>query len=127
MSRSILLQVTRDSIEEVFQAEHKIDQTGLLQEHPLLNERVAATVNLYTKNELIGSYTVASPTDKSLLENIITSAKKAAFEDSTTKTLTTAEYLHSKIELILHTPDGDISETDPAILKNNPNKNIEIY
>ena len=53
---------------------------------------------------------------KSLLENITIGAKKAAFEDKKSATLTTSEYLHCEIELILDTPDGQISETDPAIL-----------
>ncbi len=125
MSRSILLQITRDSIEEVFQAEHKIDKPTLLHEQPLLNEAVAVTINIYINEELQGSYTTAKSTNNSLLNNIIIGAKKAAFEDR--KTLTTTKYLHSKIELILHTLDGDMSETDPAILKDDHDENLTLY
>ncbi len=125
MSRSILLQITRDSIEEVFQAKYKIDKEALLHEHPLLNEPVAISINIYINEELQGSYTRAQSTNNSLLRNIIIGAKKAAFEDR--ETLTTSQYLHAKIELILHTQNGDMSEIDPAILKDNSDKNVAIY
>jgi len=115
MSRSVLLQLTRDSIQEVFQAELTIDRDSLLKEHPLLNEKIATTINIFLHKEIKGTY---SSTDKntSLLSNIIMSAKKAAFEDKKSKTLTTAEYLHCEIELLLHTAEGTINEIDPAII-----------
>ena len=114
MSRSILLQLARDSIEEVFQAQRTIDKTALLQTYPLLNENIPVTINLYREKELKGSYntTQSSP----LIDNIIIGAKKAAFEDTNTNILTTSEYLHCDIELILKTPEGEMSDTDPAII-----------
>ena len=117
MSRSVLLQLARDSIQEVFEAKRTIDRTTLLDEHPLLNEKIATTVNIYLKDELRGSY--SSPTaDKSLLEDIVYNSKKSAFEDKNYTPITTSEYLSCEIELLLSTPDGVISEKDPAILKN---------
>ena len=116
MSRSVLLQLTRDSIQEVFQAQRTIDRTALLNEHPLLNEKIATTVNIYLKNELRGSSTSKQAT-KSLLEDIIYNAKMSAFEDKNFTPLITSEYLSCEIELQLNTPDGVISEKDPAILK----------
>jgi len=116
MSRSVLLQLARDSIREVLEAETNIDKTTLLQEHPLLGEKVPITLNLYHNKELMGHF-VSEHTDNSLLSNIIIGAKKAAFEDKDTKVITTSEYLHCEIELILDTPDGQISEIDPPILK----------
>ena len=115
MSRSILLQLARDSIEEVLQAQNTIDKQLLLEQHPLLNENIPTQTNIYIEDELRASYINA---EHSLLKNIIISAKKAAFEDKVSSPLTTAEYLSCEIELILTTQDGVISERDPAIVKN---------
>jgi hypothetical protein len=122
MSRSILLQLVRDSIEEVFQAQRKIDKKTLLQEHPLLEEKIPTTVKLFIDGELQGSSKTLSTDNTSLINNIIITAKKAAFEDTQTATLSTSKYLHCDIELSLSTPDGIISETDPAIL---PTESVE--
>jgi len=115
MSRSVLLQIARDSIAEVLEAQISIDRDALLKEHPLLNEKIPTTINLFINRELKGSYSIQN-TNSSLLSNIIIGAKKAAFEDKKSSILTTSEYLHCEVELILNTPDGDISETDPAII-----------
>lgn len=116
MSRSVLLQLARDSIQEVLEAQVTIDRNALLQEHPLLDEKIPTTINLFINRELKGSYSIQN-SNSSLLSNIIISAKKAAFEDKESSILTTSEYLHCEVELILNTPDGDISETDPSIIK----------
>ncbi len=116
MSRSVLLQLARDSIQEVLEAQRTIDKASLLSEHPLLGETIATTVNLYIESELRGTYS-STEAQKSLLEDIICNAKKAAFEDKTHTPLSTSEYLSCEVEVILNTPDGVISEKDPAILK----------
>ena len=118
MSRSVLLQLARDSIQEVFQAKKSINTSLLLQTHPQLHEKIQTTVNLFINKELKGSYSTNNSID-SLLNNTILSAKKAAFEDENSDILTTSNYLYCEIELILHTLDGEIAETDPAILKTN--------
>ncbi len=117
MSRSVLLQLARDSIEEVLEAQRTINKASLLSEHPLLGEMITTTVNLYINSELRGSFSSAEA-QKSLLEDIIYNAKKAAFEDTNHSPLCTSEYLSCEVEVILNTPDGVISEKDPAILKN---------
>lgn len=117
MSRSILLQLARDSIQEVFEAQRTIDRAALLQEHPLLNEEIATTVNIYLKNELRGSCS-SSAASKSLLDDIIINAKKSAFEDKNFTPLLSSEYLHCELELILNTPDGVLSQKDSPIIKN---------
>jgi len=116
MSRSVLLQLARDSIEEVFHAKISIDKKALLKCHPLLNEKIQTTVNLFINKELKGSYTIKD-TQTSLLTNIILCAKKAAFENKMMTILKTSEYLHCDIELLLDTPEGQLCETDPAILR----------
>ncbi|ADN08171.1 AMMECR1 domain-containing protein [Sulfurimonas autotrophica] len=114
MSRSVLLQLSRDSIQEVLQAQNSIDKKSLLGEHPLLHQVVKTTTNLYLNDELRGSY--ESDKNLSLADAVIIGAKKAAFEDPAFVPLSTSEYLHCEIELILDTPEGIISEKDPAIL-----------
>jgi len=121
MSRSILLQLARDSIEEVLQAQNTIKKQLLLQEHPLLNQKIPTTVKLYIQNELRGSYEMPDAT-LSLLDAIVINSKKAAFEDTTFTPISTSEYLSCEIELILQTPDGSISEKDKSILATNQEK-----
>ncbi len=115
MSRSVLLQLARDSIAEVFQAQRTINKSVLLSQHPLLEQKISTTVNIYLENELRGSFSSKTP-QLSLLEDIIRNAKMSAFEDSNFSPLRTSEYLHCEIELILNTPDGVISEKDSAII-----------
>lgn len=113
MSRSVLLQLARDSIEEVLEARRTIDANALLQEHPLLHENIHVAVNIFINDKLKSSYKLEKG-DTSLLHNIIIAAKKAAFESG--EVITTSQYLHADIELILDTPDGKINQKDPAII-----------
>ena len=123
MSRSVLLQLTRDSIAEVLEMQRTIDRDALIQEHPLLNQKIATQVNLYLDNKLRGSASSTHPT-LSLLDDIIINAKKSAFEDENFSPITTSEYLSCEIELLLITQDGVISEKDPSILKNKKNSDL---
>ncbi len=120
-SRSVLLQLARDSIHEVFEAKRSIDKSTLIQTHPLLNEKIATSVNIYLDDELRGSYS-SKEASKSLIEDIIHNAKKSAFEDKNFTPLSTSEYLSCEIELKLKTADGVISEKDPAIIKDESSK-----
>jgi len=116
IKRSILLQLARDSIQEVLEAKNSINKTALLEEQPLLTQAIKTTINIYLDNKLRGS--AKSQTQPSpLIDEIIINAKKAAFEDSEFLALSTSEYLNCEIEIILETPDGVISEKDPAILQ----------
>lgn len=115
MARSVLLQLARDSIAEVLEAQRTINRNELLSRHPLLNEKIATTVNIYVKSELKGSYSSIHAT-KSLLEDIIYNAKKSAFEDENSEPITTSQYLHCEIELLLTTPEGVIKERDSSII-----------
>jgi AMMECR1 domain-containing protein len=118
MSRSVLLQLARDSIQEVLEAQRTINYEKLLEEHPLLNEIIQTTVKIFINDKLRGSYASTDNT-KTLIEDIVYNAKKAAFEDSNFTPMSTSEYLHCVIELSLHMPEGIISEKDPAILNEN--------
>jgi len=116
MSRSVLLQLARDSIQEVLQAEVTIKRDALIDEHPLLNEKIPLSVSLYIDNTLRGSSSDDNA-EISLIDSIILHAKKAAFQDPNFNPLSTSEYLECEIELTLSTPDGIISERDPCIMK----------
>ena len=116
MSRSILLQLARDSIQEVLQAQRTIDKKSLIAEYALLNNKISTTVNLYINNKLCGSSS-SQNANLSLIEDIILNAKKSAFEDKNFSPISTSQYLECEIEILLNTADGIISEKDPAILK----------
>jgi len=114
MDRSILLQLARDSIQEVYEAKRTIDKLHLLQQHPLLSEKIATTVNIYLDNKLKSSYG-SKDASKTLIEDIIYNAKKAAFENSDSKPLSTSEYIECEIELILNTAEGVMSQRDRSL------------
>lgn len=118
MARSVLLQLARDSIAEVLQAQRTIDKESLIQMHPLLNQNITTQINLYLEGELRGCAYSSEP-KLTLIEDIIRNAKRCAFEDSNFNPISTAEYLSCVIEIILNTPDGIISEKDEAILQDN--------
>jgi len=115
VNRSILLQLSRDSIEEVLQTQYIIDKKALLENYPLLNEKIATRVNIYLKDELRGFYECSD--GLSLFDAVTLGAKKAAFEDANFSPLTVNEYLRCEIELILKTDEGIISEKDAPLVK----------
>lgn len=111
MSQSLLLQIARDSIAEVLEAQNRIDKGALFEQYPLLKEPLCAFVSIYLDNELRGSMGSITPS-RSLLEEIIHNAKAAAFEDSRFSPLKTSEYLHCSIELSLLIEPKEISYND---------------
>jgi hypothetical protein len=115
MADSVLLKLVRDSMLEVYHAKRSIDKTALLQKYPLLQTVMNCSITLFFDDTPKHSYT--TQTQESLLENIIIAAKKAAFENTRYTPLSASQYLHVKIQLTLHTPDGDISHTSPPLLK----------
>jgi AMMECR1 domain-containing protein len=115
MGRSVLLQLARDSIAEVLEAQRTIDKVALLEAHPLLAQQIPSSVNIYLEHKLRGSAS-ADINASTLLEDIIKNAKRAAFEDKNFRPLSTSEYLECEVEIILETPDGVISQRDPSIL-----------
>lgn len=116
MSKSVLLNIARESIQEVLQAEESINRNELLESYPILSEVVATEVTLYLNGKARGTSRCDNP-EHSLLEDIILNAKRAAFQDPNFIPVSTSEYLHTSIELILYTADGPISHRDEPILK----------
>ncbi len=100
MSQSLLLKIARESITEVFEAQNTINKQELYKQYPVLKEPVASFVTIYLDDELRGSMGSIIPS-RPLLDDIISNAKSAAFEDSRFSPLKTSEYLHSTLELSL--------------------------
>ena len=100
MSQSLLLKIARESITEVFEAENTINKEELYQQYPVLKEPVASFVTIYLNDELRGSMGTIIPS-RPLLDDSISNAKSAAFEDSRFTPLKTSGYLHSTLELSL--------------------------
>lgn len=115
MNRSVLLQLARDSIEEVIEAQNTINDQELLALHPLLQQQIPTHLKIFIAEELRGSCSYNS--DNSLLESVKIAAKKAAFEDINFSPMSTSEYLRCSIEITLDTPEGMISQKDEPIIK----------
>jgi AmmeMemoRadiSam system protein A len=116
MSQSLLLQIARNSIIEVFEATHIIDKNELFENYPVLKQSYPSFITLYLGDELRGSYGSISA-NKTLLEDIMHHAKAAAFEDKRFSPLKTSEFLHCSIELSLLSEPEEISYTDIDDLK----------
>lgn len=108
MSQSLLLKIARESITEVLEAENTINKEELYQQYPVLKEPVASFVTIYLNDELRGSMGSIIPS-RPLLDDIISNAKSAAFEDSRFTPLKTSEYLHSTLELSLLTEPKELA------------------
>lgn len=121
MARSPLLQLVRDSIEEVIEAKRKIDRNELLKTYPVLEQKIASVIQLKIDDEICGEAS-SEEASKPLIDDIIYNAKVAAFQDKNNPPISTADYLHCSIELSLRIPNDNGSfdvETsiDEPILK----------
>ncbi len=121
MTRSPLLQIVRDSIEEVIEARRIIKREELLEKYPVLEQNIASVITLSVEDELreAGSDEAIKP----LIDDIIYNAKIAAFQDTKLPPITTAQYLHCRISLSLLIPDEEggftmETSTDEPLLKN---------
>ena len=117
MSQSVLLTLARESIQEVLEAEQTIDRRKLLEQYPVLGQKMATFVTLTIDGQLrgcIGSLEAHRP----LIDDIIHNAKAAAFQDPRFSPMTTSEYLHAKVEVSLLTPPEYLEYSDIEDLKN---------
>ncbi len=116
MSQSLLLQIARESITEVFEAHNTIRKEELYRQYPVLKEYIASFVTIYLDDELRGSMGSIIPA-RPLLDDIIHNAKSAAFEDSRFSPLKTSEYLRSRLELSLLTEPKELAYDTIADIK----------
>jgi uncharacterized protein len=103
MSQSLLLQLARQSIQEVLEAERFIDKASLIDEYPILSQPVAVGITIYL-GQKIRAHFCTLEADRPLIDAIIYNAKVAAFELPQYPPLSTSEYLHVSIELSLLSP-----------------------
>ena len=116
MSQSVLLELARESIQEVLEAEKTIDREALLEQYPVLAQKMATFVTLTIDGELrgcIGSLVAQRP----LIDDIVHNAKAAAFQDPRFTPMTTSEYLHCAVEISLLTEPEEVTYGDVADLK----------
>jgi len=76
MSRSLLLDIARESITEVFEAKSTLNREKILNEYPVLNEPIGVFVSIFLDQKLRGFMGSILP-KKSLLEEIISYAKSS--------------------------------------------------
>ena len=104
MENQLLLEIAKKSIEKKFDETVKIDKTKLLTDFSELSKNGATFVTLTLNNQLrgcIGSLQAYRP----LLDDLISNANAAAFEDPRFYELTLDEFKKVKIEIsILSTP-----------------------
>ena len=111
MSQSVLLKLARESIEEVLEAQNTIDRDALVEQYPVLAQKMATFVTLTIGGELrgcIGSLVA----HRALVDDIIHNAKAAAFQDPRFTPITTSEYLHTTVEVSLLTPPEELAYDD---------------
>ena len=113
MSRSILLQLARDSIGEVLRVENLIDKNDLIKKHPLLEEKLPIKIEVYLKNELIGFS--SNNGELTLIDAITIHSKKAVFQTKGYEMITLSKYLQCELEITLFTKDGEIKQRDNAL------------
>jgi AmmeMemoRadiSam system protein A len=116
VSQSVLLKLARESIQEVLEAQNTIDRDVLLEQYPVLGQKMATFVTLTIGGELrgcIGSLVAQRP----LIDDIIHNAKAAAFQDPRFTPVTTSEYLHCMVEISLLTAPEEVEYSDIADLK----------
>lgn len=102
MSRSILLDLARESIEEVLQAANSIDRNSMLERFPVLKEPIATFVTLRIDKKIRGSSGTLFA-ERPLIDDLLINAKAAAFEDPLFTPMTISEYLRASIEVSLLT------------------------
>ncbi len=91
MEKTYLINIAKDAIAEVLEHRRIIDAASLLQHHPELGNETATFVTLELNGRLrgcIGSLIAR----RSLLEDIVSNAKAAAFEDPRFEPLSKAEF-----------------------------------
>ena len=119
----IILELARVSILSEFNNTIKIDEDSLKKKFPFLNEERACFVTLNLNGRLrgcIGSLIA----HRSLIHDIISNAKSAAFSDPRFPRLTYEEFANIEIELSILTPPTKLEYSSIEDLKNKiiPNK-----
>jgi AmmeMemoRadiSam system protein A len=98
MLDKVLLQIAKNSVLSQFDSSYKIDREELIRDFPYLAKNGAAFVTLHYDDKLrgcIGSIIA----HQSLLDDIISNARSAAFRDPRFQPLLENEFSHLKLEV----------------------------
>ena len=123
MENQVLLEIAKNSIEKKFDETVKIDKTKLLTDFPELSKNGATFVTLTLNNQLrgcIGSLQAYRP----LLDDLISNANAAAFEDPRFYELTLDEFKKVKIEISILSTPVEVIYTNIEDLKSKIKPNI---
>ena len=113
---SLLLNITRDAIKSHFNPDIKIDKDALLLKYPFLKEQKATFVTLTIDGKLrgcIGSLIA----HRTLLEDLISNGKAAAFSDPRFSPLSKDEFNKVKVEISILTQPKHLEYKDFDDLK----------
>ena len=123
MENQVLLEIAKKSIEKKFDETVKIDKTKLLTDFPFLAQNGATFVTLTLNKQLrgcIGSLQAHRP----LLDDLISNANAAAFEDPRFYELTRDEFKKVKIEISILSTPVEVIYTNIEDLKSKIKPNI---
>ena len=123
MENQVLLEIAKKSIEKKFDETVKIDKTKLLTDFPELSKNGATFVTLTLNNQLrgcIGTLQAYRP----LLDDLVSNANAAAFEDPRFYELTRDEFKKVKIEISILSTPVEVIYNDIEDLKSKIKPNI---
>lgn len=123
MENNVLLDIAKKSIEKKFDLSIKINKEQLLKDFPFLAQNGATFVTLTLNNQLrgcIGSLQAHRP----LLDDLISNAFAAAFEDPRFYELTLDEFKKVNIEISILSTPVEVIYTDIEDLKTKIKSNI---
>ena len=123
MENQVLLEIAKNSKEKKIDETVKIDKTKLLTDFPELSKNGATFVTLTLNNQLrgcIGSLQAYRP----LLDDLISNANAAAFEDPRFYELTLDEFKKVKIEISILSTPVEVIYTNIEDLKSKIKPNI---
>jgi AmmeMemoRadiSam system protein A len=116
MTKTLLLDIVKNSIEEELYSSSSIDKESLLQDYPELNNQLATFVTLNLNNNLRGCIGSIIP-QRAIIDDLIQNAKAAAFSDPRFEPLTIQEYKDISIEISLLTIPEEVVYSDISELK----------
>ena len=112
----VLLEIAKKSIDEQLSNRKYINKEDLLQRYPFLNENRATFVTLNLNGNLRGCIGSLLP-QRSLLDDLLSNAKAAAFDDPRFHTLSTKEFKTVEIEISILTIPIELIYEDTNDLK----------
>ncbi|QKF66344.1 AmmeMemoRadiSam system protein A [Arcobacter venerupis] len=123
MENHVLLDIAKKSIEEKFDSSIKINKEQLLKDFPFLAQNGATFVTLTLNNQLRGCIG-SLQAHRQLLDDLISNAFAAAFEDPRFYELTLDEFKKVKIEISILSTPVEVIYTDIEDLKSKIKPNI---